>query len=110
VVTSRTIILTNSLIFHGVFMKARAAVIYMHNSSLSDLLCLQVGMYSWCCSSSSEFAFAFAFAFAFLSHWVHAAIGEGSNLSALKCSSHWFLGSYLASIEVVIRVVFIRDY
>jgi hypothetical protein len=32
-----------------------------------------------------------------LSHWVHAAIGEGPNLPAFKCSSHWNLGLYLAS-------------
>jgi hypothetical protein len=31
---------------------------------------------------------------------VHAAIGEGPHLPALKCTSHWFLGLYLASVEV----------
>jgi hypothetical protein len=32
-----------------------------------------------------------------LSHWVHAAIGEVSDLLSLKCSPHWSLGVYLAS-------------
>jgi hypothetical protein len=30
-----------------------------------------------------------------LSHWVYAAIDEGPDLPALKCSSHWSLGLYL---------------
>jgi hypothetical protein len=34
-----------------------------------------------------------------LSHWVHTAIGEGSDLPPLKCSSHWSLGLYLASVD-----------
>jgi hypothetical protein len=32
-----------------------------------------------------------------VSHWVHAAIDEGPDLPAFKCSSHWNLGLYLAS-------------
>jgi hypothetical protein len=35
-----------------------------------------------------------------LSRWVHAAIGEEADLPALKCSSHWSLGLYLASVEL----------
>jgi hypothetical protein len=33
-----------------------------------------------------------------LSHWVQVAIDEGLDLPALKCSSHWSLGLYLASV------------
>jgi hypothetical protein len=35
-----------------------------------------------------------------LSNWVHAAICEGADLPALKCSSHWSLGLYLASVQL----------
>jgi hypothetical protein len=34
-----------------------------------------------------------------LSHWVHTAIGEGPDLPALTCSSHWSLGLYLATVD-----------
>jgi hypothetical protein len=34
-----------------------------------------------------------------LSHWVHTAIGEGSDLPALKCLPHRSLGLYLASVD-----------
>jgi hypothetical protein len=37
-----------------------------------------------------------------LSHWVHAAKGEGSDLPALKCSSHWSLGLYPAYVELCV--------
>jgi hypothetical protein len=31
-----------------------------------------------------------------VSHWVHAAIGEGPALPALRCASHWSLGLHLS--------------
>ena len=40
--------------------------------------------------------------FCVLSHWVHAAIFEVPHLPSLKCSSHWSLGLYPASVEIVL--------
>jgi hypothetical protein len=33
-----------------------------------------------------------------LSHWVHTTIDQGSDLPALKCSSHWSLGLFPVSV------------
>jgi hypothetical protein len=33
-----------------------------------------------------------------LSHWVHAAMVEVPDLPSLKCSSHWSLGLFPASV------------
>jgi len=40
-----------------------------------------------------------------LSHWAHAAIVEVPDLPSLKCSSHWFLGLYPASVLLLFVVL-----
>jgi hypothetical protein len=37
-----------------------------------------------------------------LSRWVHSAVAEVSDLPSLKCSSHWSLGLYPASVELIL--------
>ena len=40
-----------------------------------------------------------------LSHWVHAAIDKVPDLTSLKCSSHWPLGLYIASVALTFVVI-----